>query len=96
LNYFNNLIDYRCHLLVVQVTGGVLDYTFVGSKNPGWLHITLLPERSRRKISFVNKNCIPVRHNPAGYLAENNVITIWCGKDKGRTFLGAAQIRERK
>jgi hypothetical protein len=27
---------------------------------------------------------------------ENNVIAIRCGDDKGRAFLGATQIRERK
>jgi hypothetical protein len=96
LNYFNDPTDYRSHLLVAQVTCSVLDYSFVGSKNPGWPHVTLLPERSRRKIRFTNKNCIPVCYQPAGYLAENDIIAIRCCDDKGRAFLGAAQIRERK
>ncbi len=96
LKDFNDAIDYCRQRIILQVACGVLDDSFIGSKNPGWPNVALLPERSRRKIRFTNENCIPVRNKPAGYLAENNVIAIRCGDNKGRPFLRATQVRERK
>jgi hypothetical protein len=44
LKDFNDTTDYRRHRIILQVTSGVLNNSFIGSKNSGWPYIAVHAE----------------------------------------------------